>query len=104
MTYAPYTWTTPEYSYTFSPIDTTTVRVESDNKQAIEDFLSTVELAGPEEGTEIPTTIYEERTLKANNNDIHGNFETAYFIEVSRATISLFLDFDVRYYMGVPIP
>lgn len=99
-----YTWSTPEYDYIFTPIDEHTVRVESNNKQAIEDFLSTVELAGPEEGTEIPETIYQEGTLEATNDDIHGAFEYVYFIEVSRATISLFLDFDVRYYMGVPIP
>lgn len=96
-----YTWSTPEYEYTFSPIDEHTVRVESDNRQAIEDFLSTVELAGPEEGTEIPTTIYEERTLPWESATFNA---PVYFIEVSRATISLFLDFDVRYYMGVPTP
>lgn len=100
MTTAPYTWTTPEYSYTFSPIDQNTVRVESENKQAIEDFLSTVELAGPEEGTEIPDTIYQEGLLR----DGQATFEYLYFVEVSRATVSLFLDFDVRYYMGVPTP
>jgi hypothetical protein len=103
MTTASYTWTTPEYSYTFSPIDATTVRVESESKQAIEDFLSTVELSGPEEGTEIPTTIYEDSTLTGVLKDGTGDFEHSYFIEVSRATISLFLDFDVRYYMGVSI-
>jgi hypothetical protein len=96
-----YTWSTPEYEYTFSPIDEHLIRVQSDNRQAIEDFLSTVELAGPEEGTEIPETIYEERTLAWAS----ATFDVpVYFVEVSRATISLFLDFDVRYYMGVPIP
>lgn len=92
-----HTWTTPEYSYEFTPIDAGTVRVQSDNKQAIDDFLSTVELAGPEEGTDVPTTIEQEQSYNWGN-------EVVYFIEVSRATVSLFLDFDVRYYMGVPTP
>jgi hypothetical protein len=91
-----YEWATPEYSYTFTPVDHGLVRVQSDDKQAIEDFLSTLELAGPEEGTEIPETIYQEGLLKPGQDA----FEYFYFIEVTRPTISLFLDFDVRYYMG----
>lgn len=95
MTTAAYTWQTPEYSFTFTPSEASKdlVMVESYDKQAIEDFLSTLELAGPEQGTTIPSTIEESPYQGVS----------IYFIEVSRATISLFLDFDVRYYMGVPI-
>lgn len=91
-----YEWQTPEYSYTFTPVENGLVRVQSDDKQAIDDFLSTLELAGPEEGTELPTTIEQEQSYNWGN-------EAIYFIEVSRATISLFLDFDVRYYMGTHV-
>ena len=91
-----YTWQTPEYGYDFSPTDNGLVRVQSEDKQAIEDFLSTVELAGPEEGTEIPETIIEEGTVREG----FTSYDYVYFVEVSRATVSLFLDFDVRYYMG----
>jgi hypothetical protein len=88
-----YTWATPEYSYDFIPVEHGLVRVQSDDKQAIDDFLSTLELAGPEEGTELPETIYQEQSYNWGN-------EVVYFVEVTRPTISLFLDFDVRYYMG----
>lgn len=92
-----YTWATPEYSYDFIPVEHGLVRVQSDDKQAIDDFLSTLELAGPEEGTELPTTIEQTHSFYWGN-------EVAYFVEVTRPTISLFLDFDVRYYMGTHAP
>ena len=90
-----YVWQTPEYSYDFTPVGKDLIRVKSETKEAIDAFLSTIELSGPEEDTEIPDTIIEEAQ---NSYDIY------FFVEVSRATVSLFLDFEVRYYMGVPTP
>lgn len=89
-------WTTPEHEYIFTPISKDTIRVQSDCRESIEAFLSTVELSGPEEGTEIPDSIEQENIYTWGN-------ELVYFIEVSRATVSLFFDFEVRYYMGVPV-
>lgn len=90
-----YTWQTPEYSYDFIPVENNLIRVKSETIEAIEAFLSTIELSGPEEDTELPSTIIEEA---------QNSYDVYYFVEVSRATVSLFLDFEVRYYMGVPTP
>lgn len=91
-----YTWQTPEFSYSFTPVSKDTIRVTSDNTYALHAFLATVELAGTEEGTELPATIESEQDYNWGN-------ELTYFVEVSRATVSLFFDFEVRYYMGVPV-
>lgn len=90
-----YTWQTPEFSFDFIPVEANLIRVKSETKEAIDAFLSTIELSGPEEDTEIPEMWIEEDT---------NTYDHYYFVEVSRATVSLFLDFDVRYYMGVPTP
>lgn len=103
MTDATYTWATPEYEYDFIPQEYGLVRVQSGEKQAIEDFLSTLELAGPEEGTELPTTIEQDRINRWGTGH-WADDQIIYFVEVSRPTISLFLDFDVRYYMGTHEP
>lgn len=87
-----YTLQTPDYGYDFIPVpDSNRVIVKSDEKEAIEDFISTIELAGPEEGQSLPELIIEEDT---------NSYDHYYFTEVTRATLSLFLDFEVRYYMG----
>lgn len=95
MNNAAYVWQTPEYSYDFIPVENNLIRVKSETKEAIDAFLSTIELSGPEEDTELPSTIIEET---------QNSYDVYYFVEVSRATVSLFLDFEVRYYMGVPTP
>jgi len=93
-TNAAYTWQTPENSYDFHPVpDTNLVLIKSETREAIEDFINTVELAGPEEGNPLPELWIEEDET---------SYDHVYFTEVTRATLSLFLDFEVRYYMGVP--
>jgi len=85
---------TPDHGYDFTPVpNTQNVIVKSDTPEAIEDFISTIELAGPEEGQSLPELFVEEG---------ENAYETFYFTEVSRPTLSLFLDFEVRYYMGAP--
>ena len=91
-----YTWSTPEHSIEFTPAGPDLITVSSSSYEAIENFLSTVELAGTEEGTELPELIESEQSLDWGN-------ELTYFVEVSRATVSLFFDFEVRYYIGVPV-
>lgn len=90
-----YTLQTPDHRYEFTPVpESQNVIVRSETPEAIEDFISTVELAGPEEGQHLPELFIEEDT---------DSYDHAYFTEVSRATLSLFLDFEVRYYMGAPL-
>lgn len=96
MSNTTHTWTTPEYSYDFTPADADMITVSSKSYEAVENFLSTIELAGTEDGTALPELV------EWVDEDDEGDF--TYFVEVSRATVSLFLDFDVRYYMGVPTP
>lgn len=90
-----YTLQTPDHGYTFTPVpESQNVIVKADTPEAIEDFISTIELAGTEEGQFLPELFVEEG---------ENEFDREYFTEVSRATLSLFLDFEVRYYMGVPL-
>lgn len=96
MTNATYTLQTPDYSYTFDPVpETSNVLIKSESKMAIEDFISTVELAGPEDGQSLPEFLIEEDD---------SSEELVFYTEVTRATLSLFLDFEVRYYMGATNP
>lgn len=92
MTNATTSYQNRDHRYEFTavePLETNLVTVVSDSYEAIEDFLSTLELAGPEEGTELPDLI----------EMMPDGPQELYFVEVSRATVSLFLDFDVRYYL-----
>jgi hypothetical protein len=90
-----YTLQTPDHGYTFTPVaNTNNVIVRAVTPEAIEDFISTIELAGTEEGQHSPVLFVEE------DSEIE---DFVYFTEVSRPTLSLFLDFEVRYYMGAPV-
>lgn len=90
-----YTLQTPDHGYTFTPVaGTNNVIVRAVTPEAIEDFISTIELVGTEEGQHPPELFVED------SSEHHDEY--IYFTEVSRPTLSLFLDFEVRYYMGAP--
>lgn len=80
----------------FAPTtDQDTVRILSRHEDRIEDAIATIELAGPE---------YTKALPKPEEIGIDNDYDprnSHYCIDVSRATLSIFLEFETRYYMFV---
>lgn len=93
-----YTFQTPDHRYEIvpDPLDPTTVRIQSEFKEAIEEFLNTIELAGRADDEDFSNLIINEGTLTEGNN----SFDTYWYTEVSKADLALYFEFEVRFFMG----
>lgn len=89
-----YKFSTPDHDYTFvpNPVVPDLVEVRSEYREAIEEFIETLELAGVAEGESFHNLIIEED----NSEQI-----AFYYTEVSPATLSLYTSFEFLNYMGV---
>lgn len=67
------------------------IRVTASDDQKLADFISTVELSGPEFGDNPPTILPED----------DEDPDTRHYIYVSRGTLYIYLEFETRYYMFV---
>ena len=93
-----YTFQTPDHRYEIvpDPLDPTTVRIQSEFKEAIEEFLNTVELAGRADDEDFAALIINEGTLTEGQN----SFDHYWYTEVSKADLALYFEFEVRFFMG----
>lgn len=89
-----YKFSTPDHDFTFvpNPAVPNLVEVRSEYREAIEEFIETLELAGVAEGETFENLIIEE------DNTEQAPF---FYTEVSPATLSLYTSFEFLNYMGV---
>lgn len=89
-----YTWQTPDHSFDFvpDPLSPDNIHVRSEFKDSLEEFLSTLELAGRANDEDFTELHIEEGT---------NDYDAFFYVDVTRADLSLYLDFEVRYFMGV---
>jgi hypothetical protein len=90
-----YTLQTPYHSYDFipDPLDPETIRVQSEFKEAIEDFLNTVELSGRADDEDFAA-------LKDSIKEGSNSYDTYWYTEVTKADLALYFEFEVRFFMG----
>jgi hypothetical protein len=100
-----YTLQTPDHGYDFipDPLDVNVVRVKSEFKDSIEEFINTLELAGFSEaqdhsskGSNLERMNDLEKSIEEADND----YDHYYFIDIQKADLALFLQFEVLNYMG----
>lgn len=91
-----YTFSTPEHAYTINPSPDVPdlVRIEATFYEALEEVLNSLELAGVDEASSFASLMIEE------DMDQSGTF---YFIEISKASVCIWLNFEVLNYMGVSL-
>jgi hypothetical protein len=100
MTYN-YTFQTPERGYDFVPVAKDLVRVQSEDKESLEELLNTLELAGiaergDKETREQVMEHFQELEIEEGSND----YDTFYFVEMPKADLALYLQFEILNYMG----
>jgi len=90
-----YTFQTPDHSYDFvpDPLDPESVIVKSEYKDSIEEFIGTLELAGVADGRD-----FSDITIREGDN----GWDVYPYIQIHKADLALFLQFEVLNYMGVP--
>jgi hypothetical protein len=94
-----YTFQTPDHSYDIvpDPLDSDTVRIQSEFKDSIEDFLDTLELAGRGDDEDFQAIdIVTEDTIKEGQN----TYDTYWYTEVTKADLALYFQFEVLNFMG----
>lgn len=92
-----YKFSTPDHNFSFvpNPVVPNLIEVRSTSREAIEEFIETLELAGVAEGDSFGHLIIEEDMTEQ---------EPFFFTEVSPATLSLYTTFEFLNYMGVTSP
>jgi len=101
-----YTLQTPDHGYDFipDPLDANVVRVKSEFKDSIEEFINTLELAGfsqserDKDGWTDPSDLTRLQNLTIEEAD--NDYDHYYFIDIQKADLALFLQFEVLNYMG----
>jgi hypothetical protein len=95
MTAYNYTFQTPHHSYDLipDPLDPNMVRVKSEFKDSIEDFLNTIELSGRANDEDFAA-------LKLNIKEGQNSYDTYWYTEVSKEDLALYFEFEVRFFMG----
>jgi len=93
MTAYNYTFQTPHHSYDLvpDPLDPNTVRVQSEFKDSIEDFLNTLELSGRADDEDFAALTIQEG---------QNTYDTYWYTEVSKDDLALYFQFEVRFFMG----
>lgn len=89
-----YTFSTPNFAYTLSPTPNGLVNIECNFREGLEEVLNSLELAGVDTESDLSNLYIDE------DSDVDGT--TFYFIELSHATLALYLTFEVLNYMGAP--
>jgi len=93
-----YNFGTPEHNYVIEPDPTVhnLVTVQSPDREAIEEVLDTIALAGVAEGENFDhLTIEEDMTAQ----------EPYFYVEISTATLALWWSFEALNFIGaVPVP
>lgn len=103
-----YTFQTPDHGYDFvpDPLDANVVRIKSEFKDSLEEFLGTLELAGisdlsDESGVVSETDLeYLKRFSEIYIEEADNDYDHYYFIDIEKADLALFLQFEVLNYMG----
>jgi hypothetical protein len=97
MTNTTYKFSTPDHDFTLvpNPVVPNLVEVRSENREAIEEFIETLELAGVAEGESFSRLLIEEDMTDQN---------PFFYTEVSPSTLSLYTSFEFLNYMGVAAP
>lgn len=90
-----YTFTTPDHTYEIipDPLDPDTIRIQSEFKEAVEDFLDTIELAGRGDDEDFTA-------LKLSIQEGHNTYDPYFFTEVTKADLALYFEFEVLNFMG----
>lgn len=88
-----YTFQTPDHSYDIipDPLDVDIVRIQSEYKESIEDFLNTVELSGRADDED-----FQAIQIKEGQN----SYDTYWYIEIPKADLAVYFEFEVRFFMG----
>jgi hypothetical protein len=91
-----YEFSTPEANYEFAvnPNNTDNVFVYAQHKEDLETVLNSLELAGVQEGRYFEDLLIEDTENPPTAQRIH-------FIEITRADLALYLQFEVLNYLGV---
>jgi hypothetical protein len=95
--YKGYAFATPEYSFRIEPNPATKDRVflSAETPDAIEMAIDSIELAGTQDGE-----WHEDLTLESNGDAEDGY---CFFIEISKPTLTLFIEFELLNFMGSTI-
>lgn len=100
MTY-PYTFQTPEHGYDFVPVSGDLVRIQTEDKEPLEEFLNTLELAGMAERQDVSNLTKQDYLLADIEIEEGSNeHDTFFFIEITKADLALYLQFEVLNYLG----
>jgi len=93
MTNNTYKFSTPDHDFVLVPDLTVPnlVAVQSEHREAVEEFLETLELAGVAEGESFENLTIEE--------DLTGQVPF-FFTEVTTSTLALYTSFEFLNYMG----
>lgn len=89
-----YAFSTPEHDFVLvpNPVVPDLVEVRASSKEALEEFIGTLELAGVSEGMDFSKLVIEEDNTE---QDIF------FYVEVSPATLAIYTQFEFLNYMGV---
>lgn len=93
MSHNNYTFQTPDHAYDIipDPLDPSTVRIQSEYKESIEDLLNTIELSGRADDED-----FQAIQIKEGQN----SYDTYWYTEISKADLALYFEFEVRFFMG----
>lgn len=88
-----YTFGTPEHDYEIIPNPKTkTVVIKSEWREALEELVGTIELAGAAEGIDFSTIVIEEEVT---------DYYFGHYIEIDKSTLALYFQFEVLNFMGI---
>lgn len=94
-----YTFTTPDHTYEIipDPLDPVTVRIQSEFKEAIEDLLNTIELAGRADDEDFAKLIIiNGATIREGQT----TYDRYWYTEIAKADLALYFEFEVLNFMG----
>lgn len=95
-----YTFQTPEHAYDFVPVSADLVHVRAESREALEEFLNTLELAGMAEQDNATHIEKMQRFMDLWIEESDTDYDHIYYIEITRADLALYLQFEVLNYMG----
>ena len=95
-----YTFSTPDHAYSINPHEEIPdmVVVESATREALEEMIGSIELAGAADGE-----FYGDEDDDFTHIPIwtaQDDLDEYYFIEITKATLCLYLNFEVLNYLG----
>lgn len=88
-----YTFQTPDHGYDIipDPLDKNTIRIKSEFRQSLEDFLNTIELAGRANDEDFQALEIKEGT---------NAYDTYWYADITKADLALYFQFEVLNFMG----